>query len=303
MQPQEPITEAIVIHPYLYQKFMKQDKNFHNLIALYLFYLHNAQLQKTNQILATDGFVHNGLGWGLEKIKKIKAILKKLGVIEMVRNGYYSYIKLIYIYSKKKIAEVLESKEVKKEQKIDEQPKEKTPFQIDLENNGIEAKKAEDIRSRFVKIIKEKEIKNVQSLAISKWVIYCENNTITYNKKNIEKWLNTLNNAVIVEQFHLVNRAIRNEWKSIYPISVKESKYQRFLGRSIKYKNKLYRELENIFIQDKKIFYIFKEKKQLSTPLSSISIDEMFKKYEFIEDGNRKKDLANMLGACFQRIE
>jgi len=298
MQTEEPITEAIVIHPYLYHKFMKQGKNFHNLIALYLFYLHNAQLQKTNQILATDGFVHNGLGWGLEKIKKIKAVLKKLGVIEMVRTGYYSYIKLVYIYSKKKIAEVLESKEVKKEEKA-----EKTPFQVDLENNGIEAKKAEDIRGRFVKIIKEKEIKNVQSLAISKWVIYCENNNITYNKKNIEKWLNTLNNAVIVEQFQLVNRAINKEWKSIYPISLKESKYQKFLGRSIKYKDKLYQELENIFIQDKKIFYIFKENKQISTPINDIPIDEIFKKYEFIEDGNRKRDLANMLGACFQRID
>ena len=35
------------------------------------------------------------------------AILKKLGVIEMVRKGYYSYIKLIYIYSRKKIEEIL----------------------------------------------------------------------------------------------------------------------------------------------------------------------------------------------------
>ena len=77
MQTEQPITEAIVIHPYLYQKFMKQVKNFHNLMALYIFYIYNAQLQKTNQILATDEFVHKGLGWGLEKIKKIHQKSKK----------------------------------------------------------------------------------------------------------------------------------------------------------------------------------------------------------------------------------
>ena len=295
MQTEEPITEAIVIHPYLYQKFMKQDKNFHNLIALYLFYLHNAQLQKTNQILATDGFVHNGLGWGLEKIKKIKAILKKLGVIEMIRNGYYSYIKLIYIYSKKKIAEVLEQKEVKKE---DSKPKEKSLFQIDLEKNGIESKKAEEIRTKIANVTEKKDIKNIQISALSKWVVYCENNHIIYNEININKWINTLNSSVTVEQFQLVKRAINKGWKSIYPISLKESKYQKFLGKSIKYKDKLYEKLENVLIQNGKIFYIFKDNKQLSTSINAISIDEIFKRYEFVE----KRELATMLGACFKRM-
>jgi len=41
---QKPITEAIVIHPHLIQKFMKYQKDYANLLALYTFYLYNAQL-------------------------------------------------------------------------------------------------------------------------------------------------------------------------------------------------------------------------------------------------------------------
>ena len=73
---QEPIKEAIVIHPHLIQKFMKYQKDYANLLALYTFYLYNAQLQKTNKILATDNFTHNGLNWAIDRVKRIKKILK-----------------------------------------------------------------------------------------------------------------------------------------------------------------------------------------------------------------------------------
>jgi len=43
-----PIENPIVIHPHLLQKFLKQGKNYANLLALYSFYLYHVQLQKTN---------------------------------------------------------------------------------------------------------------------------------------------------------------------------------------------------------------------------------------------------------------
>jgi len=36
---------------------MKQGKSFSNLLALYTFYIYHAQLQETNQPLATDEFI------------------------------------------------------------------------------------------------------------------------------------------------------------------------------------------------------------------------------------------------------
>jgi predicted transcriptional regulator with HTH domain len=309
MQTEQPITEAIVIHPYLYQKFMKQAKNFHNLIALYLFYIHNAQLQKTNQILATDEFVHKGLGWGLEKIKKIKAILKKLGVIEMVRKGYYSYIKLIYIYSRKKIEEILNPKEEAKENEknskivVAKEPKEKSAFQLDLEKNGVEPKKIETIRNTILKIAEKEKFTILQPTVISKWIIYCENNGISYNETNIAKWLKTLNNSITIEQLELVEKAIAKGWKSIYPISAKESKYQKFLGRSIKYNGQLYEKLENILIDNGRIFYIFKDNKQISTQINSTPISRLFEKYEFVEEDSSKcRDVGELVRSCFTRM-
>jgi hypothetical protein len=98
---QEPIKEAIVIHPHLIQKFMKYQKDYANLLALYTFYLYNAQLQKTNNILATDNFTKNGLNWAIDRVKRIKKILKEIGVISVNQKGYYSYIHLAYILATK----------------------------------------------------------------------------------------------------------------------------------------------------------------------------------------------------------
>ena len=78
MEDREPILGAMVINPHLYQKFINEGKEFQNLLALYMFYTYHAQYQKTNQPYATNKFVQEGLGWGLEKVKRIKALLKKI---------------------------------------------------------------------------------------------------------------------------------------------------------------------------------------------------------------------------------
>ena len=97
----------IIIHQHLVQKFMTLGKDFSNALALYTFYIYHAQQQKTNRPLATDSFTCNGLNWGIEKVKRIKRLLKDLKVIEVVQVRKYSYIHLFFIYTKKKIDEVL----------------------------------------------------------------------------------------------------------------------------------------------------------------------------------------------------
>jgi hypothetical protein len=60
MEHQE-IENPIIIHSHLLQKFMRHGKDFANLLALYSFYIYHAQLQKTNQLLATDEFTKKGM--------------------------------------------------------------------------------------------------------------------------------------------------------------------------------------------------------------------------------------------------
>jgi len=123
---EQNISNPIVIHPHLLQKFMKQGKHFSNLLALYSFYLYHAQLQKTNQPLATDEFVKKGLNWALDRVKKTKKILKELKVIEVVQHKQYYYIHLFFIYTKKKIDKLSQKKEQKSIKK------EKSPFEKEL---------------------------------------------------------------------------------------------------------------------------------------------------------------------------
>jgi hypothetical protein len=101
-------------------------KDRSNAMALYLFYYYSAIWQKTNQPRCTDSYIsgkqlnrkwRTGLGWGKNKVSRIRNILIKLGLVEWVKeNDGYSYIKVKYYHGKEtaKIAElqaILASKE------------------------------------------------------------------------------------------------------------------------------------------------------------------------------------------------
>ena len=103
----EPIENPIVIHPHLLQRFLKHDKDYANLLALYSFYIYHAQLQKTNKPLVTDEFAHKGMNWAIDRVKKTKKILKEMKLIEVVQTRKYYYVHLFFIYTKKKIGEIL----------------------------------------------------------------------------------------------------------------------------------------------------------------------------------------------------
>ena len=70
MEAEQPLEDLIIIHPHLLQKFMRQGKDFANLLALYAFYTYQAKLQKTNQPLCTDEFTRRGMNWAIDRVKK-----------------------------------------------------------------------------------------------------------------------------------------------------------------------------------------------------------------------------------------
>jgi len=244
----------IIIHQHLVQKFMTLGKDFSNALALYTFYIYHAQQQKTNRPLATDSFTCNGLNWGIEKVKRIKRLLKDLKVIEVVQVRKYSYIHLFFIYTKKKIGEVLgkidspiveKKDEIKKELKEDNkieieedskdtqtkaEPKPKTDFHLELEKNYISQDKIEIIR---------KTVSSVQStymfdpVTLAKWIVYLEKNKIQYNKSHIVNWLKKLNGITTIEQKEVIYNAINKKWKDFYLPKLKNSSYQKCLAKHL----------------------------------------------------------------------
>ena len=159
MEAEQPLEDLIVIHLHLLQKFMRQGKNFANLLALYTFYSYQAKLQKTNQPLATDQFTKNGMNWAMERVKNTKKILKKMGLINVVQKGYYSYIKLPFIYTKKKVGELL-GKIVTNLT---------TPKTLKKENLKAKKDKTPTL--------------NNEPILLKSWLEYCNKNNIRYSKK------------------------------------------------------------------------------------------------------------------------
>jgi len=77
-------------------------------VALYVFYYKTAKWQKTNCIKANDEYIKKCLGWGYDKIRKTKSILKENGLITLVQgrkdNKITSwYVRLSYIVPKNEV--------------------------------------------------------------------------------------------------------------------------------------------------------------------------------------------------------
>jgi len=237
---EQPIDRAIIINTYLLQKFMNHGRDFANLLALYSFYIHHANLQKTNQPLATDDFVAKGLKWGIDRVKKTKKILKEMKVIEVVQKRQYYYIHLFFIYTKKKIAEILGEFESKGKEKIVpkepveevEKPKVKSIFEQTLLKNRINEKRVESIRKSILSI---KGVANYKfnHTALARWITYCERNSISYNRNNLKHWLEKLSGRTSIEQIEPIHKAIKEKWKNFYITPIEESKYHKFLGKSL----------------------------------------------------------------------
>ena len=161
----QPIENPIVIHPHLLQRFLKHGKDYANLLALYSFYLYHAQLQKTNQPLATDEFTRKGMNWAMDRVKKTKKILKEMKLIEVVQKQKYYYVHLFFIYTKKKIGEILgkSTTSQKESETVDSSPK-KTEKKVET---------------------KQKASAPSMPPVLVKWIEYCDKNGIKYGKSNL----------------------------------------------------------------------------------------------------------------------
>jgi len=234
---QQKEARPIIIHHHLIQKFMKYGKDYSNLIALYSFYIYQAQLQKTNQPLSTDEFTKNGMSWGLDRVKRIKKILKEMKVISVVQKEKYYYIRLFFIYTKNKIAEVLGKNEEKSK--------------VNLETEALAPKS--DVAKLKPSVPSEK----VPNIALERWLIYCNKNSVKYNKNHLNSWRNKLEKRVSIEQIEAVNSAINKKWKNFYITPIKESKYHHLLGKSLMMQRDC-DTLLDIGFEEKKFVYRFK---------------------------------------------
>ena len=252
---QEPIENAIVIHPHLLQRFLKHGKDYANLLALYSFYIYHAQLQKTNQPLVTDEFTRKGMNWAIDRVKRIKKILKDMKLIEVVQKEKYYYVHLFFIYTKKKIEEI-----------------------IGKSTTSQNSKESEDLSQKKAKAEKKSEEKikpNVINM-LDTWLEYCDKKKINYGKSNIKYWEKKLEKRLIIEQQEAIYKAINNNWKDFYLVPIEESKYHKLLGKSLMI-DKDCDTLLNIGYFNKKYIYQFKNLK-ITTNAKPI---ELFNKYGY----------------------
>jgi predicted transcriptional regulator with HTH domain len=272
----------IVIHSHLMQKFMSHKKDFANLLALYSFYVYHAQLQKTNQPLATDEFTKNGLNWALERVKKTKRLLKQLGVIEVIQKRKFYYIHLFFIYTKKKIEEVLKENIGKSKSKPTQKKQEKkSNFEKALMAKIGNQKRVDEIM-KYLLQIKGVEKYTFSSDAFIKWIMYCHKRGIKYTKSNLQNWLEMLHNRTSIEQKNTINMAIKKNWKNFYILPITKSKYHQFLGRSIK-EERYCEKLIDVDIKDDRFIYQFKNIRVLTKE----PIEKLFERCEYFESSNK----------------
>src|SRR6266581_2528179 len=73
--------EILIIRKQTLDKLLRH-KHSDDMIALYMFLSYTALWQRTNQPHATVGFIAKGLHWGVNKVRRIKALLVQRGMIE-----------------------------------------------------------------------------------------------------------------------------------------------------------------------------------------------------------------------------
>ena len=273
----KPIENAIVIHPHVLQSFMKNNKDFANLLALYAFYLYHAQLQKTNQPLVTDEFTRRGMNWAIDRVKRIKKLLKEMKLIEVVQKQKYYYVHLFFIYTKKKIDKILgkstTSEEVEKEEQVEKKKKKE-----ELPSEKIEEMRKADAQ---VKPKEKEETKPKKAIPdnpnmLQIWLDYCDKKKIKYCKNNLNYWEKKLNKGLLIEQQEAVYQAINRGWKDFYLVPVKESGYRQFLGKSLMLEKDCDTLLDIVHI-NKKYIYQFKNIRISTT----VPPNQLFHKYGY----------------------
>lgn len=116
--------DLIFITVGMYKMFMKLEFGG-DAFLLYSHLMFTARRQKTNSVYAKDVYLKKGLGWGGDKVKRTKSILKKMGLIEYIRRvdpktGKFTevYIKLIHLWPlktlEKRVHKLIKDRKLKK---------------------------------------------------------------------------------------------------------------------------------------------------------------------------------------------
>ncbi len=102
--------ELFGITAYTYDKIMEVwGKNWPDAFALYFKLLKQSRMQQTNITYSLNSFLKNGLGWGDDRLKNAKKILKELGLVDdvVVRNDRWiiegHYIRVNYLIDENKV--------------------------------------------------------------------------------------------------------------------------------------------------------------------------------------------------------
>jgi len=250
--------------------------------------------------LATDNFTKNGLNWAIDRVKRIKKILKEIGVISVNQKGCYYYIHLAYIYTRNKIDNILGKEKVEKEET---KPKEKTPtksiFRSFLEDKKLDKKRIDFVIDTTKDIFIETNYTTpFNQLAFGKWIVYCQQNKIYYSKSNLKHWIEKCQKSLSIEQSEAIDIAISRKWKDFYIVDEDKSTYRKLMGESIIIQDKHCDTLIDIQYEKQKFIYIFKN----ITLKSDIKPEVLFKDYKYIEKlvpiSNKVK---NLLGKCFKK--
>ncbi len=139
----------------------------------------------------------------------------------------------------------------------------------------------EDLFPKKAKVEKKSETRlkpSVPSMPniLEKWIEYCDKKKINYGKINLKYWEKKLDKRLIIEQQEAIYKAIKSNWKDFYLVPIKESKYQKLLGKSLMLERDC-DTLLDITYRDKKYIYQFKNIKvtTIKPPLP------LFKEYAY----------------------
>ena len=166
-----------------------QLENCAECIALYVFYYKTAKWQRTNTIKANDLYVKKSLKWGIDKIRKTKAILKEHGLIDIVqrrKDGKIEgwYIEVSYLVTERNLEDV----KIKVQDQVPTTP----------ESNNTQKQQVEESTSgnEETNALKEK----IKSL--KKEIEMLKNNNISAKENKIKEEVDEINYEAIIDRLN-----------------------------------------------------------------------------------------------------
>lgn len=114
-------------------------------LILYMFFIKNSKIQKTNQIWNTDTFGMKGLGWGRDRYKEARKILEDNSLIKFITDrdsGKFTkkYIKINYLFTELKKNELL-NRSYQNPQAVESTDGETTTNALSNKSNALSNKK------------------------------------------------------------------------------------------------------------------------------------------------------------------